>query len=68
MFPPCRSTTKAWIFFQGRWAFGSASESAKGISAAERLDTISKKRRTGGMLYENSDEPYCEGVSEGNHG
>lgn len=30
-----------------------------GISAAERLDTISRDELVG-MLYENSDEPYCE--------
>lgn len=30
-----------------------------GISAAERLDTISRDELAG-MLYENSDEPYCE--------
>ena len=31
----------------------------KGISAAERLDNISEEELAG-MLYENSDEPYCE--------
>ena len=31
----------------------------KGISAAERLDTITRDELAG-MLYENSDEPYCE--------
>ena len=31
----------------------------QGISAAERLDTISREELAG-MLYENSDEPYCE--------
>lgn len=30
-----------------------------GISAAERLDTITRDELAG-MLYENSDEPYCE--------
>lgn len=30
-----------------------------GISAAERLDTISRDELAG-MLHENSDEPYCE--------
>lgn len=30
-----------------------------GISAAERIDTISRDELAG-MLYENSDEPYCE--------
>lgn len=30
-----------------------------GISAADRLDTISRDELAG-MLYENSDEPYCE--------
>ena len=30
-----------------------------GISAAEHLDTISRDELAG-MLYENSDEPYCE--------
>lgn len=30
-----------------------------GISAAERLDTISRDELAG-MMYENSDEPYCE--------
>ena len=30
-----------------------------GLSAAERLDTISRDELAG-MLYENSDEPYCE--------
>lgn len=30
-----------------------------GVSAAERLDTISREELAG-MLYENSDEPYCE--------
>ena len=30
-----------------------------GISAAQRLETISKDELAG-MLYENSDEPYCE--------
>ena len=39
---------------------GSASEPGeKGISAAERLDTISVEELAG-MLDENSDEPYCE--------
>ena len=33
-----------------------------GISAAERLDTISRDELAG-MLYENSDEPYCEGLA-----
>ena len=33
-----------------------------GVSAAERLDTISREELAG-MLYENSDEPYCEAVS-----
>ena len=31
----------------------------QGISAAERLDTITREELAG-MLYENSDEPYCE--------
>lgn len=35
----------------------------KGISAAERLDTISVEELAG-MLDENSDEPYCEEISE----
>ena len=34
-----------------------------GISAAERLDTISKEELAG-MLYENSDEPYCEELAK----
>ena len=33
-----------------------------GISAAERLDTISRDELAG-MLYENSDEPYCEEIA-----
>ena len=33
-----------------------------GISAAERLDTITREELAG-MLYENSDEPYCEELS-----
>lgn len=36
----------------------------KGISAAERLDTIGRDELAG-MLYENSDEPYCEEPGEG---
>ena len=36
---------------------------AKGISAAERLDTISRDELAG-MLYENSDEPYCEEIAK----
>ena len=35
----------------------------KGISAAERLDTISVGELTG-MLDENSDEPYCGEIAE----
>ena len=34
-----------------------------GISAAERLDTISRDELAG-MLYENSDEPYAEEIAE----
>ena len=34
-----------------------------GISAAERLDTISRDELAG-MLYENSDEPYCEELAK----
>ena len=33
-----------------------------GISAAERLDTISREELAG-MLDENSDEPYCEEIA-----
>ena len=35
----------------------------KGISAAERLDTI-EREELAGMLYENSDEPYCEELAK----
>ena len=35
----------------------------QGISAAERLDTISREDLAG-MLYENSDEPYCEELAK----
>ena len=35
----------------------------KGISAAERLDKISREELAG-MLYENSDEPYCEEIDK----
>lgn len=35
----------------------------KGVSAAERLDTITKEEFAG-MLYENSDEPYCEELAK----
>ena len=35
----------------------------KGISAAERLDQISREELAG-MLYENSDEPYCEELAK----
>lgn len=35
----------------------------KGISAAERLDEISREELAG-MLYENSDEPYCEELAK----
>ena len=35
----------------------------KGISAAERLDSISREELAG-MLYENSDEPYCEELAK----
>lgn len=35
----------------------------KGISAAERLDTVSVEELAG-MLDENSDEPYCEEIAE----
>ena len=34
-----------------------------GISAAERLDTITREELAG-MLYENSDEPYCEDLAK----
>ena len=34
-----------------------------GISAAERLDTITREELVG-MLYENSDEPYCEELAK----
>ena len=35
----------------------------KGISAAERLDEISREELAG-MLYENSDGPYCEEIAK----
>mgnify|MGYP004644370715 CR=1 FL=1 len=35
----------------------------KGISAAERLDKISREELAG-MRYENSDEPYCEEIAK----
>ena len=35
----------------------------KGISASERLDEISREELAG-MLYENSDEPYCEEIAK----
>ena len=35
----------------------------QGISAAERLDTITREELAG-MLYENSDEPYCEELAK----
>ena len=35
----------------------------QGISAAKRLDTISREELAG-MLYENSDEPYCEELAK----
>ena len=35
----------------------------KGISAAERLDEISREELAG-MLYENSDEPSCEEIAK----
>ena len=35
----------------------------KGISAAERLNKISREELAG-MLYENSDEPYCEEIAK----
>lgn len=34
-----------------------------GVSAAERLDNISREELSG-MLYENSDEPYCEELAK----
>ena len=34
-----------------------------GISAAERLETITREELAG-MLYENSDEPYCEELAK----
>ena len=34
-----------------------------GISAAERLDTITREELAG-MLYENSDEPYCKELAK----
>ena len=34
-----------------------------GISAAERLDTLTREELAG-MLYENSDEPYCEELAK----
>ena len=34
-----------------------------GLSAAERLDTITREELAG-MLYENSDEPYCEELAK----
>lgn len=35
----------------------------KGVSAAERLRTI-ERDELAGMLYENSDEPYCEEIAK----
>ena len=35
----------------------------KGLSAADRLDKISREELAG-MLYENSDEPYCEEIAK----
>ena len=38
-------------------------DQTQGISAAERLDTIGREELAG-MLYENSDEPYCEELAK----
>ena len=38
-------------------------DTTTGISAAERLDTI-EREELAGMLYENSDEPYCEELAK----
>ena len=35
----------------------------EGISAAKRLESISRDELAG-MLYENSDEPYCEELAK----
>ena len=51
------------VFLPCRRTAGSAPESGKGISAAERLDKISREELAG-MLYENSDEPYCEEIAK----
>ena len=48
--------------FSGRKSRISFTKEA-GISAAERLDTISRDELAG-MLYENSDEPYCEELAK----
>lgn len=39
----------------------------EGISAAERLDTITKEELAG-MLFENSDEPYSEELAKADYG
>ena len=60
----CRSTTRSADFPSvqtDRWICRLNQE--KGISAAERLDKISREELAG-MLYENSDEPYCEEIAK----
>ena len=63
-FLPCRSTTLREDFhlkIDGPLDLRLNQEA--GISAAERLDTISRDELAG-MLYENSDEPYCEELAK----
>lgn len=59
-YPPCRSITpKRGFSFKVDGPLDLRLNQQQGISAAERLDTITREELAG-MLYENSDEPYCE--------
>ena len=63
-FRPCRSTIRS-ADFPLKWTIQNdlRLNQGAGISAAERLDTISRDELAG-MLYENSDEPYCEELAK----
>ncbi len=59
-YPPCRWMTQSRGFsFKVDGPLDLRLNQQQGISAAGRLDTITREELAG-MLYENSDEPYCE--------
>ena len=57
---------EARLSFKRRWTAGPAPESGKASAPPSALTRSSVE--LAGMLYENSDEPYCEEPGKSDHG